>query len=71
MDTNIKVVWITENMATNVTHYIEGHGLIYSIEWGQLNSVIHIMMSTAYKYFRKEFQDMFIHIRHNCAFQEN
>ena len=28
------------------------------------------MMSTAYKYFRKEFQDMFINIRQNCAFQE-
>ena len=57
-------------MATNVTHYIEGHGLIYSIEWGQLNSVIHIMMSTAYKCFRKEFQDMFINIRHDCALLE-
>ena len=29
------------------------------------------MMSTAYKCFRKEFQNMFINIRHNCAFQEN
>ena len=28
-------------------------------------------MSIAYKNFRKVFQDMFINIRHNCAFQEN
>ena len=35
-------------MAINVTHYIAMGQYIYSIEWGQLNSVIHIMMSTAY-----------------------